>query len=312
MRVNQHAQDDAGTPSATDTSQTGTTNRHVAAANANLPVGEVVTNEGPQGTHREAEVLRRRNERNGAFVTATCDIESLRAAAAAHGAMANTAELGVEELVQVFGRADFQSAHALAQAARVCRLWRTAASHLRRDLLWQLEHLAVINGVPEQLLMPHSAEELKAFVVRRPREAVAFLSINQLRAAGASQAMIAERLDYDDGILFHVATSRGVDKTESSSKAKSTEAVAKARSALLKMLSTLGDRGESEYQLPIKCTLEATAKGVQVMVADLHVGFVPESFVPTVALGEARITHLPYPSWRGPLGNWKARAIPAE
>jgi len=249
----------------------------------------------------DAGIMRRRNERNGMLtVLTTCDMESLHALAAERGARSNTAELGFEELVQIFrGTA---SAHALALAAGVCRLWRAAACHLRRDILWQLENLAVINGVPEPFLMPHTAEELKLFVRSRPQEAVALLSIKQLREAGAEQSLVAERLDHDDGISFCIAASCDVE-TRCPVPEETRDSVKADRIRLEKQLRQSGD-GDGE--LPIKCTLEADPDGtVCIMVGDRHVGFVPSSYVPIVALGEARITHM---RWGG--GHYKARALP--
>ena len=179
-------------------------------------------------------------------------------------------------------------------------------------MMWQLQNLSVIDGVPEPLLMPHTAEELKIFVINRPREAAALLSVKQLREAGADPALIAERLDYGDGIMFHIAfCPHGVTTTQNAEMilASTRDALESTRNALASarnaLLRDLRSRGGLNDQLPIKCTLETSHQGVCVMAGSLHLGFVPDSFVATLALGEARIVSITSSAW-------KARALPAE
>merc|ERR1719355_462758 len=58
-------------------------------------------------------------------------IEALRQAAKERGASERQAELGVDELVAVFRRVELRSGRALGGLARVCRMWRAAATFLR-------------------------------------------------------------------------------------------------------------------------------------------------------------------------------------
>merc|ERR1719231_1151133 len=69
-------------------------------------------------------------------------------------------ELGPDELHRCL-RLACTSTETLKSAARVCTSWRAAAYELRRDLVWQLEHLACRSGVPEPLLLPHTRDQLR-------------------------------------------------------------------------------------------------------------------------------------------------------
>lgn len=279
----------------------------------------------------EAGIMRRRNERNGAPMPpypspitpgrlarlgscpspvtpgsiSTQIAEGNAKPAATSGSAAWQSEIGIDELVAIFWRADLKSASALGVMARVCRAWRKAASHLRRDCVWQLSSLAVIDGVPEAFMVPHSSAQLATWVAERPREAVALLSIRQLRDAGAPAPMVAERLDFGDGIKFTVA--RPMD-------AASQSRTARAR----RELWDEGASGAAQLlcvrNLPIVCSLERDAPGgeMRVLVCGRHVGNVPASFAESVELGEARLVSVGFVGWgfQGEWQNWRIVALP--
>ena len=238
--------------------------------------------------------------------------------------------LGPDELEQVF-RLAASTAHDLFCWARVCREWRSGASAVRRDVAWQIDHLRCINGVPEALLLPLSAEGLRRWVVERPFEALHFMSIGELRSAGADEALVTRRLDFDDGLVFHVTTVPPPLRTSparpppsrrhrlaaaiSKSDVDEAEHMREARRAALRSVCS-GDKGDwvvhggdnYRIQLPVPCTLERdkrAASALRVLVGEHHIGWVPADFESLVQAGEGRLVSLGYIN-----GYWKVRALP--
>ena len=292
--------------------------------------------------------------------------EQIALQAATHKAHEREVELGVEELAQIFSHVELQpkGAKGLAVLARVCRIWRTAASHLRRDLGWQMRFLAVSSGsgVPDVLLMPHSSEGLRRFVAEEPQHALEMLSISQLRNAGAPVGLIAQRLDFDDGLVIpltlEVVVATGEPKRISGG-ARARARAAHAHRALpsaaarKKLLDEL--RGELSSEpgqgglgggratrrldalLPLACWLElcpvapmaegeddevaASQRAVGVLVRGHRIGYVPQSFLDTVELGEGRLISIGSAVTRDCtlivfeeqdcLDTWKVRVMPA-
>ena len=239
--------------------------------------------------------------------------------------------LGTDELEQIF-RLAAVTAHDLFCYARVCRAWRSGASSVRRDVAWQVDHLRVVKGVPEALLLPHSAEGLRRWVAERPLEALHFMSIGELRSAGADEALVTRRLDFDDGLAFHVTTTppplrvvarwpppsrchRLAAAISKLSDVDEAEQMREARRAALRGLdgATAGDwvvhdGANHQIQLPAPCTLERDERAVsalRVLVGEHLVGWVPAHFELLVQEGEGRLVSVGY--WNG---YWKVRALP--
>ena len=286
-------------------------------------------------------MMRRRNAQNRVPtfdpLSAAAQLARLQAVAQRareQKAVERVTDMDRDALVRVFE--SITSVRALALAARVCSIWREAAVHLRRDLVWQLSNLAVVNGVPEALLIPHSAERLRQWVAERPQEAVCLLSIKQLRAAGAAESLVAQRLDCDDGILFKAAmqcaslevAAMAISAAREAVVAELQEEAEEAQSPLPGGRRRAWSRTPPDESLPLKCRLErdeASEDAVRIIVRGRLVGFVPQSFVATVAVGEARVVsvydsgHSPAlngrgwsePGWSEPGTTWKVRALPA-
>lgn len=253
----------------------------------------------------EEAIQRQRNLRNGVHINVArtpAEQRKMEKSAALRAeecrASERETELGTNELCAVFGTST--SSTALAVLARVCWDWRLAASHVRSDICWQLEHLSVVNGVPETLRLPRSRERLRRWVTMRPDEACAFLSYAELRLAEAPEALVVRRLDFDDGLRIPVAVS-------------SAEAKDAALRALRVAATARASAGESDDLLPAPCTLVrdgvAATDGIGVSVAGVCVGRVAPAYAAAIddSFDDARLVDVgcfdPY--------RWKILCVPA-
>jgi hypothetical protein len=157
--------------------------------------------------------------------------------------------------------------------------------------------------MPEPLMLPYSKAARVTFVRERPHEAVQLLSIPQLRSSGASEALVTQRLDFDDGIGFTVEHAR----------ANWGDAQGEPERAL-EQLVQLADSQRCSINdlLPLRCRVERHEEGggLRVSVFGRTIGSVPQTFQSMVGAGEARITSYSR-LWGSPSMCWKVRALPA-
>ena len=279
---------------------------------------------------KEATIQQRRNERNHVIspqpltnAELLVRKEECQKRATACFAEERLTDLSIDELEHVFRHLSHTSgtkASALGVVARVSSAWRHAASELRHDLLWQLSNLTVIDGVPEAFHVPYSKPILSRWISTCPGQAVAFLSIRQLRAAGALPELVAQRLDYDDGLTCRVlAKLPGANAFNGTPTRKSVLSTGMLYRSIFVMTNRSQVRSRLEGKaaasgvevsdlLPLRCTLDAheSASGeLSVNVEGRHVGYVASRDAALIVSGEARIVSVDR------FGEcWRLRALP--